>query len=183
MTAEKIEGQLLDGVVRNAWYEALQEVWHRYEDLVQEQTHEVTVMAKVAAELQPRIDDALEHRYRVDVEYNRWHGPNAREFRVKYLPDPSGENKRVRPDLIVHDGTGNHLHNLLVVEAKQGAQIRPRDREDDYRKLLGFLSVYDYRQAVYLEFDGNGGPPRLEWLRQDEWPDPEYRPAEVVALF
>ncbi|SEE70921.1 hypothetical protein SAMN05216489_07924 [Streptomyces sp. 3213] len=94
--------------------------------------------------------------WRVDAEYNRWHPDGLEEVRQKFLPDfQTGERERlVLPDLIVrHDGHDGPEHNLLVLEAKKGG-ISPRARERDYRKLTGFLSVFQQWQAVFLEFDG-----------------------------
>ncbi|WP_405883500.1 hypothetical protein OG762_36185 [Streptomyces sp. NBC_01136] len=93
------------------------------------------------------------------MEYNRWHPDGLEELRQKFLPDfETRENERlVHPDLIVHHpGHDGPNHNLLVLEAKKG-DVSPRARERDYRKLTGFLSVFQYRQAVFLEFDGRGG--------------------------
>ncbi|MYV96457.1 hypothetical protein [Streptomyces sp. SID1034] len=116
------------------------------------------------------------------MEYNRWHPDGLEEVRQKFLPDfQTGEHKRlVLPDLIVHHpGYDGPEHNLLVLEAKKG-DISSRAREHDYRKLTGFLSVFQYRQAVFLEFDGRGGKPRLQWFAGDGPATDPTRPAQEI---
>jgi hypothetical protein len=176
-----------DSLVREALRAALRHVWLRFPEVVRERTQEQSVMAKVEGALQPRIDAALGEGFRVDSEYNRWHDRDREGLeilRTKYLEGwgDDGQDLQVRPDLIVHDGTGDLSRNLLVVEAKQGT-VRACDRASDYRKLDGFLTLFQYRQAAFLEFDGRGGPPRLQWLTAAAPPpDPSRQAAETVQL-
>ncbi|WP_405835351.1 hypothetical protein [Streptomyces sp. NBC_01518] len=81
-------------------------------------------------------------------------GPGLEDVRQKFLPDfQTGERARlVLPDLVVHHpGHDGPEHNLLVLEAKKGS-ISARARKRDHPKPTGFLSVFQYRQTVFLEF-------------------------------
>ncbi|OEV12396.1 hypothetical protein [Streptomyces nanshensis] len=174
-------------VVQEALRGALRDVWRRYPQVVRENTSERCVVAKVAAALQVRIDNALGEGFRADVDHNRSHPRDVEgneAIRTKYLGEPK-ENDRgeqVTPDLIVHDGTGDVSRNLLVVEAKKG-DVRAGGRKRDYDKLRGYLHVFQYKQAAFVEWDARGGPPRLEWMTFDtEMPDPRKRAREIVEV-
>lgn len=72
------------------------------------------------------------------------------------LGSPAGRFTHIGPGPV--DG-GDELRD----EAKR-ERPRPRDRDFDLAKLRAYLRELRYRQAAYLEFDGSGGPPRLQWF-------------------
>jgi hypothetical protein len=171
-----------DTAVRQALRAALRTVWSERPDLIGHGVCEQTVVGALAIALAPLVAE-WDQGWEADVEYNRWHPDGLEEVRQKFLPDfETEENERlVRPDLIVHHpGHDGPEHNLLVLEAKKGT-ISPRVREHDYRKLTGFLSVFQYRQAVFLEFDGRGGKPRAQWFADDEPTADPTQPAQEVV--
>ncbi|WP_329552224.1 hypothetical protein [Streptomyces sp. NBC_00696] len=171
-----------DNAVRQALRAALRTVWSERPDLIGHGVCERTVVGALAMAL-ASVVAGWDQGWRVDVEYNRWHPDGLDEVRQKFLPDfqTSERERLVLPDLIVHHpGHAGPEHNLLVLEAKKG-DISPRARELDYLKLTGFLSVFQYRQAVFLEFDGRGGNPRLQWFAGDgPAPDPTQPAQELV---
>ncbi|MFF4690488.1 hypothetical protein [Streptomyces sp. NPDC001307] len=125
--------------------------------------NERTVVARVAMALQAAIK-SWGGRWRVDVEYDRWHHPNFGVIKKALYVDgfDAAHRRPVYPDLILHDPHGCFQErNLLVLEAKRG-RPRRRDRDFDLAKLRAYLRELHYRQAAYLEFDGCGGPPRLQ---------------------
>ncbi|WP_069160557.1 hypothetical protein [Nocardia altamirensis] len=152
-----------DDVVRDVVREAIRSVWKQCPDLIEHGVHERTVVAHIAAALNVRLE-AWPGLWRADVEYNRFHDRGLEAIGTKYLRGAAGDRRNVYPNLIVHDPRGGGPdHNLLVLEAKKGAPT-DIDREPDYRKLQGFLQQFDYHQAAFLEYDGTGGRPRIEWL-------------------
>ncbi|MEV8546597.1 hypothetical protein [Streptomyces sp. NPDC051572] len=183
MTPAVPEAVADDTTVRQALRAALPTVWSERPDLIGHDVCERTVVGAPAIALASLVAE-WNQGWRVDVEYNRWHPDGLEEVRQKFLPDfQTGERERlVLPDLIVHHpGHDGPEHNLLVLEAKKGG-ISPRARERDYRKLTGFLSVFQYRQAVFLEFDGRGGTPRLQWFAVDgPAADPAMSPGDSAG--
>lgn len=175
--------QITEEQIKQAFRTAVRTVWRDDPVLVREGTHERTVVAHIGWALRPEVASWL-GSWDIDVEYNRWHRESMEEFTAKYLRGSDGLEHCVYPDLIVHQrGRNGHAHNLLVVEAKCG-RVSTADRERDYGKLRGFLNVFGYRQAVFLEFDGKGGLPRLEWLSaaQPHGPDPSTPASEIVHI-
>lgn len=171
-------------IVRQALRAALRTTWRRRPDLVSHEVCERSVVAYVAQTLAPLVAQ-WDERWQVDVEYNRWHEDDLQRFQEKFLTDPETGQKtgRVFPDLIVHQpGHSSWEHNLLVLEAKKG-HVSPQNRQADYRKLRGFITAFGYQQAVFLEFDGVGGCPRLQWFADDgPEPDPTLPAAECVDV-
>ncbi|MFF7473684.1 hypothetical protein [Streptomyces sp. NPDC008092] len=159
-----------DQQIRDALREALLTVWTQESDLVSEGVNERAVVARVALALQGAIT-SWGGQWRVDVEYDRWHHPDfgviRKALRIDGFDDRfhAADRRLVYPDLILHDPHGRFQErNLLALEAKRG-RPRSRDREYDLAKLRAYLRQLHYRQAAYLEFDGRGGPPRLQWFQ------------------
>ncbi|KOT94441.1 hypothetical protein ADK70_12165 [Streptomyces rimosus subsp. pseudoverticillatus] len=155
-----------DQQIRDAFRQALLTVWTRELDLVSEGVNERAVVARIAFALQAAIT-SWGAQWRVDVEYNRWRRPGFGVIRkALYVHGFDAADRRpVYPDLILHDPHGRFQErNLLALEAKRG-RPRPRDRDFDLAKLRAYLRELHYRQAVYLEFDGCGEPPRLQWFQ------------------
>lgn len=154
-----------DQQIHDALRQALLTVWTRESDLVSEGVNERAVIARVALALQAAIT-SWGGQWRVDVEYDRWHHPEFGVIKKALYIDGFGaaDRRPVYPDLIFHDPHGRfEERNLLALEAKRG-RPRPRDRDFDLAKLRAYLRELHYRQAAYLEFDGCGGPPRLQWF-------------------
>lgn len=171
-----------DTTVRDVLRAALRTVWSERPDLIAHGVCERSVVGALLVALTPLVA-TWERGWKVDVEYNRWHPEGLEEVRQKFLPGfEAGKKERlVFPDLIVHHpGHDGPEHNLLVLEAKKGT-ISPRARAHDYRKLTGFRSVFRYRQAAFLEFDGRGGRPRLQWFTDGGPAADPTRPAQEVV--
>ncbi|MEU6478844.1 hypothetical protein ABZ858_18495 [Streptomyces sp. NPDC047017] len=154
-----------DQQIRDALRQALLTVWTTESDLVSEGVNERAVIARVALALQAAIT-SWGGPWRVDVEYDRWHHPEFGVIKKALYVDGSdaADRRSVYPDLILHDPHGCFQErNLLALEAKRG-HPRRRDRDFDLAKLRAYLRELHYRQAAYLEFDGRGGPPRLQWF-------------------
>ncbi|MFS4091102.1 hypothetical protein [Streptomyces sp. AF1A] len=154
-----------DQQIHDALRQALLTVWTRESDLVSEGVNERAVVARVAHALQEEIKP-WDGRWRVDVEYDRWHHPNFGVIKKALYVDgfDAADRRPVYPDLILHDPHGCFQErNLLALEAKRG-RPRRRDRDFDLAKLRAYLRQLHYRQSAYLEFDGCGGPPRLQWF-------------------
>ncbi|MEU2378420.1 hypothetical protein [Streptomyces misionensis] len=154
-----------DQQIRDALRQALLTVWTRESDLVSEGVNERTVVARIAVALEAAIT-SWGGQWRADVEYDRWRHSEFGVIRKALRIDgfDTADLRLVYPDLIVHDPHGRFQErNLLALEAKRG-RPRPRDRDFDLAKLRAYLSQLNYRQAVYLEFDGRGGPARLQWF-------------------
>ena len=87
------------------------------------------------------------------------------------MRDGSGEERLVRPDIIVHRRGGNS-DNLLVIEAKR--RDNPTDRELDYQKLRAFtqhLGRYHYCYGLFIDMpvrEAYMDAPILRWFVNGE---------------
>ncbi|WP_336084274.1 hypothetical protein [Nocardia sp. SSK8] len=161
---------------------AIKQVWTDCADLVADAVHERTVVAHIASALNQQLA-ALPGEWRADVEYDRRAHLGFAVVRKQLRIRRGGleEAHFVVPDLIVHEPrAASTRRNLLVLEAKKG-RVSARDRELDYIKLCAFIEQLAYRRAVFLEFDGAGGRPRVEWINSAfEYPDPALPASEEL---
>ncbi|MFI5499613.1 hypothetical protein ACIA5E_11160 [Nocardia asteroides] len=167
--------------IENMVRAAIRQVWADCPDLIAEAVHERTVVAHIASALNQRLAP-LPGQWRADVEYDRVSRLGFAAVRKQLRLSRAGVDELhfVVPDLIVHAPRGTSRRNILVLEAKKG-RVSPRDRELDYIKLGSFIEQLRYRHAVFLEFDGVGGRPRIEWIRSSEkYPDPATRASEEL---
>jgi len=165
-------------VVRAALQNAVAMAYEQDRQLFAERVNERSLIFHIGRYLAVEVA-AWDKGLAVDLEYNRWHPQGLWAVRHKELAGFNvGKNRRVYPDLIVHDRSGSSAdHNVLVLEAKHDPS--PRDRAFDYRKLAAFRNQFFYRQAVFLEFPIGGTGPRWQWIT-DEYPDPSQRPGLVL---
>ncbi|MEY9956703.1 hypothetical protein [Streptacidiphilus sp. MAP5-52] len=164
--AEGTHHEPCDSEIRDALEVAVSRVWRSRFDLVSQGASERTVVTRIAFELEP-IAQAWSPRWRADVEYNLRHHQSGILKKVLYVHDGTAPRERsVYPDLILHDPVDQEGSNLLVLEAKRGRPT-PKARRHDLAKLQAYVQHLGYRHAVYLEFDGRGGPPRIHWLQSD----------------
>ncbi|MFD5175000.1 hypothetical protein ACFWM1_04240 [Nocardia sp. NPDC058379] len=153
---------------------ALRRVWVERPDLVTDRAHERTVVAAIAGALTV-VMKPFDERWRADVEYNRiWRGDAAkRKLLEQKIVDCTHGANWIRlsgrfPDLIVHDPRhGAEMPNLLVLEAMVGRRGGDKKRDSDREKIFDLMEQLDYKFGVFLEFDGTGGRPRLQWLTID----------------
>ena len=114
------------------------------DDLLQRNVNERSITHKLAEYLQRQFEGL-----KVDCEYNR---------RGK---DPKTLQKRIFPDIIVHD-RGDSDNNRLVIEVKKSAagpvtrdeeKLRGLTSSDGYHYTLGLLLVFDVvkRQIKFAE--------------------------------
>ncbi|MGW6700671.1 hypothetical protein [Nocardia sp. NPDC055049] len=175
---ETAEALSIEDMVRGA----IKQVWADCPDLVVDAVHERTVVAHIASALNQRLS-VLPGKWRADVEYDRVTNLGFSVVRKQLLLARAGldDVSFVVPDLIVHEPySGSKRGNILVLEAKKG-RVSARAREGDYIKLCAFIEQLGYRHAVFLEFDGAGGRPRVEWIRSAyEYPDPTLRASEEL---
>ncbi|MFE6919947.1 hypothetical protein ACFVAV_02765 [Nocardia sp. NPDC057663] len=161
---------------------AIRQVWADCPDLVLDAVHERTVVAHIAAVLNRRLAE-LPGSFRADVEYDRVSRLGFAVLRKQLwlIREGRDELHPVVPDLIVHAPRGQFTRrNVLVLEAKKG-RVSSRARELDYIKLGSFIEQLGYQHAVFLEFDGVGGRPRIEWIRSSQdYPDPAERASEEL---
>ncbi|MEV6214770.1 hypothetical protein [Nocardia sp. NPDC051833] len=170
--------------VQRLVHTAIRQVWAQCPDLVQDDVHERTVVAHIASAINQGIA-GLPGSWRADVEYDRiWrHGTGAIRKKLWKFREGDGEDdfRAVIPDLIVHDPRGlTSPRCLLVLEAKKG-RVTKKGREHDYVKLCAFRQQLGYQHTVFLEFDGVGGRPRVEWIRSAyKYPDPSVHASEEL---
>lgn len=109
--------------------------------------HEVCLNHRLACHLEANLRPLLAtmgERMFVDIEFNR-EGVDFKDLIV------NGQEKRVRPDIIVHNRrSGEHKSNLLVVECKRRDAPNGMIAEDR-GKLLGFLEDERYQYSFGLQ--------------------------------
>lgn len=108
--------------------------------------HEVCVNHQLANHLEKEIIPVfrLDEAIFVDIEFNR-EGVDFKNTKI------NGEDKRVRPDIIIHNRkTGPKKLNLLVVECKkQGAS--EQDIEEDRQKIRALMKDKKYQYSFGLQ--------------------------------
>ncbi len=119
--------------------------------------HEVCINHKLAIYLEEYLSPALTNGgelFFADIEFNR----EGADFKnLQY----DGQERRVRPDIIIHNRkTGYQKRNFLVVECKKDTAT-DEERAEDVRKIRAFLTDprYEYMfglQAIYSS-DGVSG--------------------------
>lgn len=150
--------------LRHALWRAVRAVYDNDRLLVQDRTHERSVLFHIGRHLAATVDD-WPGAWRVDLEYNRLHEHEV-EVIAKYLDaSPGRDPGRVFPDLIIHDWSeSSPATNLLVLEAKHAPTAA--DRMADYGKLRAFIEILGYRHAVFLELPPRATPPRWLWVSE-----------------
>lgn len=158
-----------DSEVERVLTEAVRVLYRDDGVLIDDQTHERSIVFQVGRYLAVHVDDWF-GPWNVDVEYNRLHDDGLEIVSKTLYSTARHPGGRVVPDLIVHDRSeSSRDSNLLVVEAK----LRPTsaDRFADCCKLGAYLEVLEYRHAVFLEFTPYPRPPRWRWFTT---PDQAY---------
>ena len=80
----------------------------------------------------------------IDIEFNR-EGVNLKNTKI------NGENKSIRPDIIIHNRkTGHEKVNLLVVECKKKGAAKD-DIEKDRQKILALMGDEKYEYSFGLQ--------------------------------
>lgn len=111
--------------------------WKNDSYLLQHDMNEVAITHKLGCYLQNKYKNI-----NVDCEYNRNHD-NPKQIQQ------NGQNRNIKPDIIVHR-RGSNDFNFLVIEAKKSNNSQ---RENDLEKLQAYL--YDplrYQCSLYIEF-------------------------------
>jgi len=91
---------------------ALNELYANHQDDIDEMVNEDTITSKLAGYLKPHFKEL-----KVDTFYNRYHRPYRRESGTKRATMPNGEEKIIKPDIIVHGGKWV-INNILCTECK-----------------------------------------------------------------
>ena len=124
--------------------------------------HEVCINHKLANYLEEFVFPLLEEteeQFFVDIEFNR----ESIDFKNILI---NGQEKKVRPDIIIHNRkSGNDKNNFLVVECKKyNATIGgiPNDKD----KLIAFLkdARYKYGFALQVVYKPNAIEGKLFYL-------------------
>jgi hypothetical protein len=108
--------------------------------------------------------------YKVDCEYNR-EVENKKRLPIIKVESVMTDDIRARtvfPDIVIHD-RGNHVHNLLVIEAKVHMPRGTRS-ENDWAKLIGFTDpqgIYKYQWGAFIHATGKDSPADFDvkWFR------------------
>jgi len=119
----------------------------------QRKLHEVCINHKLAIyleeflfqELNPELQPLL-----TDIEFNR-EGINFKELEY------NGQEKRVRPDIIIHNRkSGDDKINILVVECKK-EPAKEDDKATDRQKISAFLTdpKYNYDFGLQVLYSKN----------------------------
>jgi hypothetical protein len=151
--------QLREGVLRS-FRGLMTEDGHLFDRPIEEHStygarklHEVCVNHRLANHLEKEILPVIriEETLFVDIEFNR----EGEDFKNVGI---NGEDKRVRPDIIIHNRkTGPEKLNFLVVECKkQGAP--EKDIEEDRQKIYALMEDerYEYLFGLQVVYGGNG---------------------------
>ena len=139
-----------DGVL----FDCPEEVAANYD---QRKLHEVCINHKLAIYLEEFLFQELNPELQplfTDIEFNR-EGINFKELEY------NGQERRVRPDIIIHNRkSGDEKRNILVVECKKD----PANEDDittDIQKIASFLTDpkynYDFGLQVLYSKDGVTG--------------------------
>jgi len=108
--------------------------------------HEVCINHKLANYLEHMIFPLLprEPKMFVDIEFNR-EGLNYKAVRL------GDEDKRVRPDIVVHNRRSNKDKiNFLVVECKKEGSLK-EEIEEDFRKIYAMMEDERYSYTFGLQ--------------------------------
>ena len=125
--------------------------------LLRHDANERSITHRLACYLQEKFPE-----YDVDCEYNK---DCESEDGIKKLSTERRKNGSVYPDIIVHK-RGTNSKNLLVIEAKK---TNGGNGNSDRKKLLGYLTKYKYKYALFLKFktgDGNADLEECVWMRK-----------------
>jgi len=147
-----MKDQVLDSV-RRSFKHLLEEDGHLLECPIEEHSsydarklHEVCINHRLAIHLEKEIIRALNSKEAifVDIEFNR-EGTDFKNTKI------NGEDKRVRPDIVIHNRkAGPKKLNLLVVECKkQGAS--EQDIEEDRQKIRALMKDKKYEYSFGLQ--------------------------------
>ena len=108
--------------------------------------HEICINHRLANHLEREILPifGLDKAIFIDIEFNR----EGADFKSTMI---NGEDKTVRPDIIIHNRkTGQEKMNLLVVECKkQGAS--DEDIRKDREKIVAFMKDERYEYSFGLQ--------------------------------
>lgn len=111
--------------------------------------HEVCINHRLAVYLEEYVNQYLNSKYKVDLEYNRC-------YKNKKAVIINGEKKVRRPDIIIHSRAIKNIHpqHFLIIEAKKH---HPSD--EDIQKIRGFIDDPDYHYQMGLAVVYNGFNP------------------------
>lgn len=119
----------------------------RHADYDARKLHEVCLNHRLACHLEKQLAPllaSLGERMFIDIEFNR-EGVDFKNLRVR------GAEKRIRPDIIVHNRrSGSHKINFLVVECKRRDASTTMIAEDR-DKLQAFLQDERYQYSFGLQ--------------------------------
>ena len=161
---EIMKEQLREGVLRS-FRRLMNEDGHLFDCPIEEHStydarklHEVCVNHRLANHLEKEILPVIriEETLFVDIEFNR-EGVDFKNVGI------NGQDKRVRPDIIMHNRkTGPEKLNFLVVECKKRGAPE-KDIEEDRQKIYALMEDerYEYSFGLQVVYGGNGVQGRL----------------------
>lgn len=131
---------------------------------IQRKLHEVCLNHKLANYMEKHVlpKVGIENMF-IDIEFNR-EGGNFKEL------DYNGDEKKVRPDIIIHNRKfGNEKNNFLVVECKKQIVGNKQNQAKiviDTQRLEFFLrdEKYLYRFGLSVLYKDDGIQADLYWL-------------------
>ena len=148
---------------------ALSDIVSKDRDLLTLQAHELALVHRFGVYLEERLREYLrKHELTIDLDYDRHR--DAQKW-LPPRPDGSeGDERRFRPDLVVHH-RGEDSRNVLVVEWKKSARysivecleerihrlLADRDEHHGYGYMLGVLADSSDTGIRWRVFD-RGGP-------------------------
>ena len=125
--------------------------------------HEVCINHHLALYLKEYIFPIIEQngeKYFTDIEFNR-EGIDFKNIMI------NGQEKRVRPDIIIHNRkSGDAKNNFLIVECKK--ETSPdKDKRTDIEKIKSFLTDQNYLYSFGLQviYDKNRISGTLYYVR------------------
>ena len=147
-----MKDQVRDGVLRS--FERLaKEDCYLFECPIEEHSqydarklHEVCVNHRLANHLEDELRPIWGDRDKmfVDIEFNR-EGIDFKNVRI------AGQDKKVRPDIIIHNRqTGADKFNFLVVECKKNGASK-RQIEEDQQKIIALMDDDKYAYCFGLQ--------------------------------
>lgn len=108
--------------------------------------HEVCINHRFANHLETAVIPLLgyEEKMYVDIEFNR-EGLNYKQVRM------AGEEKKLRPDIIIHNRrSGHEKRNFFVVECKKKGSLQT-EIDEDQEKILAMMEDERYAYSFGLQ--------------------------------
>ena len=122
-------------------------------DYDERKLHEVCINHRLANHLEVEVIPIIRDKERmfVDIEFNRV-GVSYKEVQI------NGRDKRVRPDIIIHNRkSGDQKRNCLVVECKKRGASQ-EDIDDDFGRIRALMEDgrYEYSFGLHVIYGRDG---------------------------